>query len=90
MTASRSLDQFIRKCGPEASVCGACSESFECGARAGSCWCSEISLSEPLRAELRERFKGCLCRACLEKFSEAGSVETARAGQGGSELGTSR
>lgn len=90
MRPTRSLDQFIRKCGPELSVCEACGESFECGARSGSCWCSEIELGERVGAELRGRFKNCLCRACLEKFSQAGSVGPIVAEEGESELGTSR
>jgi hypothetical protein len=37
-----------------------------------------VKLTEALRAELRERYKSCLCRACLERFSadeESGEAE---------------
>jgi hypothetical protein len=51
-------------------TCAACGEEFVCGATLAGCWCSEVKLSETTRAELKERYKGCLCRACLEKFAK--------------------
>jgi hypothetical protein len=48
-------------------VCEACGQTFTCGAALGSCWCSEVELSDSARAELRARYEKCLCRACLEK-----------------------
>ncbi len=53
----------------EPSVCEACGEKFVCGATLAGCWCSEVKLSEEARAELKERYKGCLCRNCLERFA---------------------
>ena len=50
-------------------TCEACGEKFVCGATLAGCWCREIKLSEATRVELKERYKGCLCRACLEKFA---------------------
>ena len=50
-------------------TCPACGEKFVCGATLTGCWCSELKLSEEMRANLKERYKGCLCRACLEKFA---------------------
>ena len=50
-------------------MCPACGEKFVCGATLAGCWCSEVRLSEEMRANLKERYKGCLCRACLEKFA---------------------
>lgn len=58
-----------RECEP--AVCESCGGGFDCGASLAGCWCSRVELSEPLRAELRERFKRCLCRACLERFAAA-------------------
>ncbi len=49
------------------SVCEACGSEFSCGASLRGCWCSEIKLSDEARAELRARYRGCLCRACIEK-----------------------
>jgi hypothetical protein len=54
----------------EPSVCEACGESFTCGAKLSGCWCSEIKLSDEIRAELKSRYRSCLCRACLERLSE--------------------
>lgn len=57
-------------------ICAACGNVFGCNAKAAcegssrECWCSEIELSETARAEIAERFQGCLCRSCLLKFAE--------------------
>ena len=50
-------------------TCAACGEKFVCGAAMAECWCSEVKLSEETRAKLKDRYKGCLCRACLERFA---------------------
>ena len=50
-------------------TCPACGEKFVCGATLAGCWCSEVKLSEEMRANLKERYKGCLCQTCLEKFA---------------------
>jgi hypothetical protein len=63
--------RFVR----EPSVCESCGEGFVCGATLAGCWCSEIKLSEATRAELRTRFRGCLCRACLERFAASETNE---------------
>jgi len=52
-----------------AETCEACGEKFLCGAALEGCWCSDVKLSEAARAELKARYKGCLCRTCLEKFA---------------------
>ncbi|PYS77433.1 MAG: hypothetical protein DMF67_02120 [Acidobacteria bacterium] len=59
----------------EPDACEACGQSFACGAAVAGCWCGEIKLSEEQRAELRARYQGCLCRACLERFA-AGEEKT--------------
>ncbi|HEX8846904.1 MAG TPA: cysteine-rich CWC family protein [Pyrinomonadaceae bacterium] len=53
------------------STCEACGETFTCGAGLSGCWCAEIELSEATRAELRERYRSCLCRSCLENYAES-------------------
>ncbi|MGI9166133.1 MAG: cysteine-rich CWC family protein [Pyrinomonadaceae bacterium] len=57
----------------EPSTCEACGGEFTCGATLSGCWCSEIKLSDAQRAELRERYKECLCRNCLKSVM-SGSV----------------
>ncbi|MBK9156318.1 MAG: cysteine-rich CWC family protein [Chloracidobacterium sp.] len=56
------------------SVCESCGGEFVCGAAVTGCWCTEIKLKPEARAELRGRFKKCLCRKCLEKLSAASQV----------------
>lgn len=53
----------------EPETCEACGERFECGATLAGCWCSEVKLSEEMRAELRKRYQRCLCRNCLERIA---------------------
>ena len=50
-------------------TCPACGGKFVCGATLVGCWCSAVKLSEETRANLKERYKGCLCQTCLEKFA---------------------
>jgi len=51
-------------------VCEACGNEFSCGASLRGCWCSEINLSDATRAELKDRYRNCLCRECLERVSD--------------------
>jgi hypothetical protein len=60
------------------SGCEACGAAFSCGAALSGCWCAEVTLTEEVRAGLRERYGGCLCRACLERFAHEGFPETRR------------
>ena len=47
---------------------------FQCGVSLAGCWCSEIDLSDEARAEMRARYRGCLCLQCLERLSEPPAV----------------
>ncbi|PYS37567.1 MAG: hypothetical protein DMF71_18340 [Acidobacteria bacterium] len=58
----------------EPSVCAACGAEFSCGASLRGCWCSEIKLDEATRAELGSRYRGCLCRECLERLAVDNAV----------------
>lgn len=49
-----------------AQQCPACGETFACEINLGGCWCSEVKLSPETLQELRAKYNGCLCRACLE------------------------
>lgn len=52
-------------------ACEACGETFACEiSLSAGCWCREINLSDETRQELRAKYKGCLCRACLEKAAQ--------------------
>lgn len=50
--------------------CDSCGDDFICGASLTGCWCAEIKLDGEARAELRKRFRDCLCQKCLEAASE--------------------
>jgi len=69
MSKLRKLAAVIspRIAGP--SRCEACGAEFSCGASLRGCWCSEIELSEETRAELKSKYRDCLCHECLEKLS---------------------
>ncbi len=61
-------------------ACEACGETFACEISLGTgCWCGEIKLSGETRAELRAKYKNCLCRACLEKAAVTNSTSEAKA-----------
>ena len=68
-TGLRKLVAFVSPSLREPSACESCGAEFVCGATLAGCWCGEIKLSEETRAELRARYRGCLCRACLERFA---------------------
>lgn len=62
-------------------ACEACGESFACEISLGKgCWCGEVKLSEDTRQKLREKYRNCLCRACLEK-AEAKDSESEAEGE---------
>jgi len=50
--------------------CPRCCGGFECGVNAGHCDCFGIRLTDRLRAELAERYSGCLCLRCLRELIE--------------------
>lgn len=66
----RSVTGFFLPILKEASVCEACGGEFVCGASMRGCWCTEIKLTDEMRADLKSKYKGCLCRKCLEELQE--------------------
>lgn len=61
----------------KAEVCERCGKEFRCGATLSGCWCAEVQLTDAQREELKARYKGCVCRECLVRFSEKGSTQSA-------------
>ena len=55
---------------PPNETCPGCGQRFACGASLRGCWCAEIKLTDAARAQLRARYSGCLCRACLARAAE--------------------
>lgn len=56
---------------PRELTCARCGARFTCGASLAGCWCAEFHLSDTQRAELRGRYRDCLCRTCLEALAAA-------------------
>lgn len=65
---------FINEKYQEPSVCESCGNEFICGATLKGCWCMNLRLTDEARAELKSKFKDCLCQNCLEKYTETNSI----------------
>jgi hypothetical protein len=65
----KSLKEIVTciAAGARPLTCEACGKEFTCGASFSGCWCGEVKLTDESRAELKSRYKECLCRVCLEK-----------------------
>jgi hypothetical protein len=48
-------------------ACESCGAEFTCSAGQEHCWCSEVKVSPENLTVLREKYKQCLCKDCLEK-----------------------
>jgi cysteine-rich CWC protein len=55
--------------------CPACGEAFACEIGLQGCWCIEVKVSAAALEALRSKYKGCLCRSCLEKAQASVLVE---------------
>jgi hypothetical protein len=60
----------------EPSTCEACGQPFTCGATLAGCWCTEVALTDDVRADLRQRYRKCLCRPCLEAAAQPATSAT--------------
>ena len=52
-------------------TCESCGQKFACELSLSGCWCSKVDISEATRAELRAKYKACLCPACLRQYERA-------------------
>ena len=59
-----------------AQVCEACGSEFACEFTIRGCWCVNIKLSDETRALLKEKYRSCLCRQCLETFEHGRQAHT--------------
>ncbi len=48
-------------------ICPKCGESFTC-THNKSCWCTNYTLTNEAITYLKEHYKGCLCKKCLEEI----------------------
>ncbi|MCC6745447.1 MAG: cysteine-rich CWC family protein [Acidobacteria bacterium] len=71
----RSIANVLTTRFREPSQCPACRGEFVCGATITGCWCTATKLSDEVRAELKRRYSGCLCRNCLARLSEGEPVD---------------
>jgi hypothetical protein len=54
----------------DTDLCPRCGGAFHCGALdAAPCACTTVALHGVTLAELRQRFTGCLCIACLAELA---------------------
>ena len=53
--------------------CPRCGKAFHCGAQDAACECAQVQLTDALRAELQQRYTGCLCVACLHALQAGGA-----------------
>lgn len=60
--------------------CPGCGQPFQCGASLWGCWCREVKLADAARAELKQLYSGCLCRACLERAAEKPNLPAPESG----------
>ena len=57
--------------------CPRCGGGFHCGAgNAEPCACAALQFDEATLADLRARFTGCLCLACLREIAAGGAATT--------------
>ncbi len=49
----------------EPKICESCGAKFGCGAKLDGCWCAEVDVPPPVAADLKAKFKDCLCPKCL-------------------------
>ena len=55
---------------PAASTCPRCGGAFHCGVNdAEPCACCTLKLDAALLTDLRSRYQGCLCLACLRALT---------------------
>ena len=54
---------------PQTKICESCSEQFGCGAQLEGCWCVEVPLKDDVAADLRSKYKDCLCPNCLNSLA---------------------
>jgi hypothetical protein len=59
-------------------TCEVCGEPFACELSVSGCWCSRIQLAEAARAEMRAKYKNCLCPACLKRYGDDSVVTQER------------
>lgn len=73
MKLRKALGIFSEKY-KDPSVCESCGEEYICGATVKGCWCMKLDVSDEARAEMKAKYKKCLCPNCLEAYS-SGSKE---------------
>jgi Cysteine-rich CWC len=52
-------------------TCESCGQPFACELSLAGCWCSKIELTDAARAEMRSKYKNCLCPACLKQYARS-------------------
>jgi hypothetical protein len=53
----------------KSGTCESCGQPFACELSLSGCWCSKVRLTDAARAEVRSKYVGCLCPACLKYYA---------------------
>ena len=67
MTLLRRALGYVSLRWKEPSTCEGCGDQFTCGATLTGCWCMHVKVTADARANLRARYRHCVCRACLDR-----------------------
>jgi len=51
--------------------CESCGQPFACELSLAGCWCSKAEITDGARAEMRAKYKDCLCPGCLKQYGQA-------------------
>ncbi len=54
-------------------ICESCGQLFLC--EEGGCWCDAIDLSQTALETIHEKYKDCLCEACLKAIATGKKIE---------------
>ena len=57
------------------SVCESCGDEYICGATVKGCWCMKLEVSDEARAEMKAKYKKCLCPNCLAAYASGSKVD---------------
>jgi hypothetical protein len=68
--ADRDPTATAPRAAPPAERCPRCGRDFHCGIDDPTpCACTTLRLSAAMLADLRERYRGCLCVLCLQELA---------------------
>jgi hypothetical protein len=67
---SANPDKEITENSFEKLVCESCGEDFSCGSKIGKCWCFAVEVNAETLADIKTKYKECLCEKCLTELRQ--------------------